>query len=73
MSRRQMIGLVAIAAALLVVATDAWVIHHFGKNAAAGQYPDDYLTAVACPSAAQCWAVGQTGNAPAPAAAGCWA
>jgi len=64
MSRRQLIGLIAIAAALLIAGTDAWVIHHFSANAATKQYPDDYLTAVACPSAAQCWAVGQTGNAP---------
>ncbi len=64
MSRRQLIGLVAIVAALLIAGTDAWVIHHFSANAATKNYPDDYLTAVACPSAAQCWAVGQTGNAP---------
>ena len=38
--------------------------HHFRANAATKNYPDDYLNAVACPSAAQCWAVGQTGNAP---------
>ena len=64
MSRRQLIGLIAVVAALLVVGTDAWAIHHFGANAATKQYPDDYLNAVACPSAAQCWAVGQTGSAP---------
>jgi hypothetical protein len=64
MSRRQLIGLVVIVAALLIAGTDAWAIHHFSANAATKNYPDDYLTAVACPSAAQCWAVGQTGNAP---------
>jgi hypothetical protein len=64
MSRRQLIGLVAIVAALLIAGTDAWAIHHFSANAATKNYPDDYLTAVACPSAAQCWAVGQTGSAP---------
>jgi hypothetical protein len=64
MSRRQLIGLIAVVAALLVVGTDAWAIHHFGANAATKQYPDEYFNAVACPSAAQCWAVGQTGSAP---------
>jgi len=64
MSRRQLIGLISVVAALLIVGTDAWAIHHFSANAATRQYPDDYLTAVACPSAAQCWAVGQTGTAP---------
>ena len=64
MSRRQLIGLIAVVAALLVVGTDAWAIHHFSANAATKNYPDDYLNAVACPSAAQCWAVGQTGSAP---------
>ena len=64
MSRRQLIGLIAVVAALLIVGTDAWAIHHFSANAATRQYPDDYLNAVACPSAAQCWAVGQTGTAP---------
>ena len=64
MSRRLVISLAAIAAALLIVGADAWVIHHFGANAATRQYPDDYLNAVACPSPAQCWAVGQTATAP---------
>lgn len=64
MSRRQLISLVAIAAALLIVGADAWAVHHFGKNAATKSYPDSYLNAVACPSAAQCWAVGQTASAP---------
>ena len=64
MSRRQVIGLVAVVVALLIAGTDAWAFHHFGKNAATKAYPDDYLNAVACPSATQCWAVGQTGNAP---------
>jgi len=64
MSRRQLAGIVAIVAALLVAGTDAWTFRHFGTNAATKQYPDDYLNAVACPSAAQCWAVGQTGSAP---------
>jgi len=64
MSRRQLIGLVAVVAALLIAGADAWAFHHFGANAATKQYPDDYLNAVACPSAAQCWAVGQTGRAP---------
>ncbi len=64
MSRRQLIIVVAIVAALLIVGTDAWAVHHFGKNAATKTYPDDYLNAVACPSTAQCWAVGQTASAP---------
>jgi hypothetical protein len=64
MTKRQVIGLVAVVVALLIAGTDAWAFHHFGKNAATKAYPDDYLNAVACPSANQCWAVGQTGNAP---------
>jgi hypothetical protein len=62
--RRQLIGLVALIAALLILATDVWAVHHFGANAATKSYPDDYLNAVACPSTAQCWAVGQTASAP---------
>jgi hypothetical protein len=62
--RRQVYGVIAVLAALLVLGTDAWAFHHFGQNAATKQYPDNYLTAVACPSAAQCWAVGQTASAP---------
>jgi hypothetical protein len=64
MSRRQLISLVAVVAALLIVGIDVWAVHHFGKNAATKSYPDDYLNAVACPSSAQCWAVGQTASAP---------
>ena len=64
MSRRQLISLVAVVAALLIVGIDVWAVHHFGKNAATKSYPDDYLNAVACPSPAQCWAVGQTASAP---------
>jgi hypothetical protein len=64
MSRRQLISVVAVVAALLIVGIDVWAVHHFGKNAATKSYPDDYLNAVACPSAAQCWAVGQTASAP---------
>jgi hypothetical protein len=64
MSRRQLIGLVAAVAVLLIVAIDVLAVHHFGKNAATKTYPDNYLNAVACPSAEQCWAVGQTAKAP---------
>jgi hypothetical protein len=64
MSRRHLIGLVAVVAALLIVGIDVLAVHHFGKDAATKTYPDNYLNAVACPSAAQCWAVGQTGSAP---------
>jgi hypothetical protein len=64
MSRRRLIGAIAVLAAVLVLGIDAWALHHFGSNAATKQYPDNYLTAVACPSAAQCWAVGQTASAP---------
>jgi hypothetical protein len=64
MSRRQLIGLVAVVAALLIVGIDGLAVHHFGKNAATKTYPDNYLNAVACPSTAQCWAVGQTATAP---------
>ncbi len=64
--RRRLIGFAAAAAAaaLLVAGTDAWAIHHFGANAATDHYPDNYLNAIACPSATQCWAVGQTASAP---------
>jgi hypothetical protein len=62
--RRQLIGLAVIVAALVVAGADGWIIHHFGANAAIKQYPDDYLNAVACPNAAQCWAVGQVASAP---------
>lgn len=64
MGRRQLIGIVAVVAALLIVGIDVLAVHHFGKNAATKTYPDDYLNAVACPSTAQCWAVGQTASAP---------
>jgi hypothetical protein len=64
MSRRQVITLVVVVVALLIAGTDAWASHHFSKNAATKSYPDDHLNAVACPTAAQCWAVGQTGQAP---------
>jgi hypothetical protein len=62
--RRQLIGLAAVVAALLIVGLDLWTAHHFGANAATKSYPDDYLNAVACPSGTQCWAVGQTASAP---------
>jgi hypothetical protein len=55
---------VLVVVVLLIAGIDAWAFHHFSQNAATKAYPDDYLNAVACPSAAQCWAVGQTGNAP---------
>jgi len=60
----KLVGLAAVVLTLLIAGTDAWAFHHFSENAATKQYPDDYLNAVACPSAAQCWAVGQTGDAP---------
>ncbi len=62
--RRLLASLAVVVAALLVVGLDGWIVHHFGHNAATKQYPDDYLNAVACPSTAQCWAVGQTASAP---------
>jgi hypothetical protein len=62
--RRQLTGLVAILAALLIAGADVWAVHHFGANAATKSYPDDYLNAVACPDASQCWAVGQAASAP---------
>jgi hypothetical protein len=64
MTRRQLTCLVAVLAALLIVAGDAWAGRHFGENAATTSYPDDYLNAVACPTATLCWAVGQTASAP---------
>jgi len=64
-SRRwPLIGLVTVVAALFIAGTDAWAFHHFSANAATKSYPDDYLNAVACPSPARCWAVGQTASAP---------
>jgi hypothetical protein len=62
--RRQQILLAVIAAALLIVAIDGWIFLHFGANAATRQYPDNYLNAIACPNATQCWAVGQVASAP---------
>jgi hypothetical protein len=62
--RRQQILVAVVAAALVIVAIDGWIFLHFGANAATKQYPDNYLTAIACPSATQCWAVGQTASAP---------
>jgi hypothetical protein len=59
-----LVGLLTVVAALLIAGTDAWAFHHFGANAATKSYPDDYLNAVACPSPARCWAVGQTASAP---------
>lgn len=52
-------GLSAILAVALVAATDGWVIRHFGAHAATDQGADSYLNAIACPSTATCWAVGQ--------------
>jgi hypothetical protein len=63
-SRRQLTGLVAVLAALLIVGADLWAVHHFTRNAATKTYPDNYLNAVACPTATLCWAVGQTASAP---------
>lgn len=62
--RRQQALLAVVAAALVIVAIDGWIFLHYGTNAATRQYPDNYLTAIACPSATQCWAVGQTASAP---------
>lgn len=62
--RRQQILLAVVAAALVIVGIDGWIFLHFGANAATRQYPDNYLTAIACPNATQCWAVGQTASAP---------
>jgi hypothetical protein len=62
--RRQQILFAVVAAALVIVGIDGWIFLHFGANAATRQYPDSYLTAIACPNATQCWAVGQTASAP---------
>ena len=62
--RRQQIILAVIVLALLVAGIDGLIFLHFGANAATRQYPDDYLNAVACPNATQCWAVGQVASAP---------
>ncbi len=61
---RRQIVVAVIVAALLIVAVDGWIFLHFGANAATKQYPDNYLNAIACPNARQCWAVGQTASAP---------
>jgi hypothetical protein len=62
-SRRLLLGLAALLALALVAATDGFVIEHFGAHAAADRGTDSYFNAIACPSATQCWAVGQTATA----------
>ena len=62
--RRQVIVLVTIVVALLIAGIDARAAHDFGANAATKSYSDSYLNAVACPSPARCWAVGQVASAP---------
>jgi hypothetical protein len=58
--RRLLLGLTVILAVALVAGTDGFVIRHFGAHAAADKGTDSYLNAIACPTAAECWAVGQT-------------
>jgi hypothetical protein len=62
--RRQLPWLVVVVAVLLVVAVDGVLFHHFDARAAAGRAPYTYLNGVACPTASQCWAVGQRGSIP---------
>jgi hypothetical protein len=61
---RLLLGLAIILAVVLVAGTDGFVIKHFGAHAATGKGTDSYLSSIACPSASQCWAVGQTASAP---------
>jgi hypothetical protein len=61
--RRRLPWLVVVAV-LLVVGADVALGHHFDARASAGRAPYDYLNAVACPTAGQCWAVGQRGSIP---------
>jgi hypothetical protein len=55
-------GLAVFIAVALVAGTDGWIVHHFSARAASDKGPDTYLNAIACPSAASCWAVGQVGT-----------
>jgi hypothetical protein len=58
--RPPLVALAVILAVALVAGTDGWIVRHFGAHAASDQGPDSYLSAIACPSSAACWAVGQT-------------
>ncbi len=58
--RRLLLAASVIIAVALVAGTDGWIVRHFGAHAATVQGPDSYLSAIACPSAATCWAVGQS-------------
>jgi hypothetical protein len=58
--RRLLVALAVILAVALVAGTDGWIVRHFGAHAANEQGSDSYLDAIACPSTATCWAVGQT-------------
>lgn len=60
--RLLLIGVAVVLGVLLVAGADLWIVGHFGANAAAQRAPDSYLNAIACPSADQCWAVGQTAS-----------
>jgi hypothetical protein len=62
--RRSLPWLVIVVAVLLVIGADALLARHFGTRAAAGRAPYNYLNAIACPTARQCWAVGQRGSVP---------
>jgi hypothetical protein len=64
LSRRLLIGLAVIVAVLVVAGANGWIVRHFSANAASARNPDSYLTAITCPNAAQCWAVGQVASAP---------
>src|ERR1039457_7302737 len=58
--RPPLVALAVILAVALVAGTDGWIVRHFGAHAASDQGPDSYLSEIACPSSAACWAVGQT-------------
>ena len=59
------IGLVVVVVAVLIAGTDVWAVPYLQhRTRPPRHYPDDYLNAVACPSATQCWAVGQTAQRP---------
>ncbi len=57
--RRLLLAVAVIIAVALVAGTDGWIVRHFGAQAATDQGADSYLSGIACPSAATCWAVGQ--------------
>lgn len=59
-ARRPLLAVAVIIAVALVAGTDGWIVRHFGAHAATDKGADSYLSGIACPSTATCWAVGQS-------------